>query len=200
MTLASAAILLFLIMDPFGNMVTFNAVLGGLEQRRRIVIILRESLIAFAILLLFLYTGKWVLAFLGLREATLSISGGIILFLIALGMVFPRKSVMGPEPAAPDEEPSEPLVVPLAIPLIAGPSCIAALLLMASKQPDQMAQWALALTLSWLASTIILTASVPLFRFLGRRGSAAIERLMGMLLVMIAVQMFLDGIKVYLGQ
>ena len=90
-------------------------------------------------------------------------------------------------------------MVPLAIPLVAGPSCIAALLLMASREPDKMGQWALALTLAWLASTIILTASVPLFRFLGRRGSAAIERLMGMLLVMIAVQMFLDGIKVYMN-
>ena len=196
MTLASAAIFLFLIMDPFGNMVTFNSLLHSLEQRRRIVVILRESVIAYGILLLFLYTGRWVLVFLGLRDATLSISGGIILFLIALGMVFPRKSVMTPEP---DQDESEPLVVPLAIPLIAGPSCIAALLLMASKEPDKMGQWTLALTFAWLASTVILTASVPLFRFLGRRGSAAIERLMGMLLVMIAVQMFLDGIKSYLG-
>ncbi len=197
MTLASAAILLFLIMDPFGNMVTFNSLLSGLEARRRVVVILRESLIAFAILSLFLFTGKWVLAILGLREATLSISGGIILFLIALGMVFPRKSVMAPEPS--EQEEGEPLVVPLAIPLIAGPSCIAALLLMASKEPEKMSQWMIALTLAWLASTIILTASVPLFRFLGRRGSAAIERLMGMLLVMIAVQMFLDGVKAYLA-
>lgn len=196
MTLASAAILLFLIMDPFGNMVMFNSLLSSLEQRRRIVVILRESVIAYGILLLFLYTGRWVLVFLGLRDATLSISGGIILFLIALGMVFPRKSVMMPES---DQDEGEPLVVPLAIPLIAGPSCIAALLLMASKEPEKMGQWTLALTLAWLASTIILTASVPLFRFLGRRGSAAIERLMGMLLVMIAVQMFLDGIRSYLG-
>jgi len=197
MTLASAAILLFLIMDPFGNMVTFNSLLGGVQPRRRVIVILRESLIAFAILLLFLFTGRWVLAFLGLQSSTLSISGGIILFLIALGMVFPRKSVMAPEPG---ELEGEPLIVPLAIPLIAGPSSIAALLLMASKEPDKMGQWALALTLAWLTATAILAASVPLFRFLGRRGSAAIERLMGMLLVMIAVQMFLDGIKSYLAQ
>ncbi len=196
MTLASAALLLFLIIDPFGNMVTFNSLLSGLAQRRQVIIVLRESLIAFAILMLFLFTGRWLLVFLGLRESTLSISGGIILFLIAIGMVFPRKSVMAPEPGESD---GEPLVVPLAIPMIAGPSCIAALLLMASKEPEKMGQWALALTLAWLASTIILTASVPLFRFLGRRGSTAIERLMGMLLVMIAVQMFLDGVKVYLA-
>ena len=124
------------------------------------------------------------------------ISGGNLLFLIALGMVFPRKSVISPEP---DTDEGEPLVVPLAIPLIAGPSCIAALLVMATREPDKMTQWVSALTLACAASTIILTASVPLFRFLGRRGSIAIERLMGMLLVMIAVQMFLDGIKVYLA-
>lgn len=197
MTLASAAILLFLIMDPFGNMVTFNSLLNNVPPRRRVYVILRESAIAFAILMLFLFTGRWVLVFLGLQASTLSISGGIILFLIALGMVFPSKSVMIPEPG---ELESEPLVVPLAIPLIAGPSSIATLLLMASKEPEKMTQWAVALTLSWLACTIVLTASVPLFRFLGRRGSAAIERLMGMLLVMIAVQMFLDGIKSYLAQ
>ena len=196
MTLVSAAILLFLIMDPFGNMVTFHSLLSGLKQRRQVVIILRESVIAFAILMFFLFTGQQLLAFLGLREATLSISGGILLFLIALGMVFPRKSVMSPEPETDD---GEPLVVPLAIPLIAGPSCIAALLVMATKEPDKMMQWVWALTLACAASTIILTSSVPLFRFLGRRGSIAIERLMGMLLVMIAVQMFLDGIKVYMA-
>jgi len=196
MTLVSAAILLFLIMDPFGNMVTFHTLLSGLKQRRQVFVILRESLIAYAILMLFLFTGQQLLAFLGLREATLSISGGILLFLIALGMVFPRKSVLSPEP---DTDEGEPLVVPLAIPLIAGPSCIAALLLMATKEPDKMTQWVWALTLACAASTIILAASVPLFRFLGRRGSIAIERLMGMLLVMIAVQMFLDGIKVYLA-
>ena len=196
MTLVSAAILLFLIMDPFGNMVTFHSLLSGLKQRRQVVIILRESVIAFAILMFFLFTGQQLLAFLGLREATLSISGGILLFLIALGMVFPRKSVMSPEP---DTDDGEPLVVPLAIPLIAGPSCIAALLVMATKEPDKMMQWVWALTLACAASTIILTSSVPLFRFLGRRGSIAIERLMGMLLVMIAVQMFLDGIKVYMA-
>ena len=195
--MASAAILLFLIMDPFGNMVTFNSLLADVDSRRRVVVILRESVISFAILLLFLFTGGYVLAFLGLKDSTLSISGGIILFLIALGMVFPRKSVIAPEPG---ELQGEPLVVPLAVPLIAGPSCIAALLLMASKEPDKMMQWTLALTLAWSVATVILALSVPLFRFLGRRGSAAIERLMGMLLVMIAVQMFLDGIKSYLEQ
>ncbi len=197
MTLSSAAILLFLIMDPFGNMVVFNSLLGGVQPRRRVVVILRESVIAFGILLLFLFTGKWVLAFLGLDNSTLSISGGIILFLIALGMVFPRKSVMATEPG---EMEGEPLIVPLAIPMIAGPSSIAALLLMASKEPDKMGQWALALTLAWSAATVILAVSVPLFRFLGRRGSIAIERLMGMLLVMISVQMFLDGLRTYLDQ
>lgn len=196
MTIASAAILIFLIMDPFGNMVLFNAFLGKLEQRRRIVVTLRESLIAYVILLFFLFTGSLLLDILGLREAALSISGSIILFLIALGMVFPRKSVIE---APPDQVDGEPLIVPLATPFLAGPSCIAVLLLLASKEPGKMNQWVIALTLAWLSATIILTASVPLFRFLGRRGSAAMERLMGMLLVMIAVQMFLDGIQSYIS-
>ena len=105
MTLVSTAILLFLIMDPFGNMVTFHSLLSGLKQRRQVIVILRESLIAYAILMLFLFTGQSLLAFLGLREATLSISGGILLFLIALGMVFPRKSVISPEPDTDEGSP-----------------------------------------------------------------------------------------------
>lgn len=196
MTVVSAAILIFLIMDPFGNMVLFNAFLGNLEQRRRIFVTLRESLIAYVILLAFLFLGRLLLDILGLREAALSISGSIILFLIALGMVFPRKSVID---ANPGEVEDEPLIVPLAIPFLAGPSCIAALLLLASKEPEKMGQWILALTLACVVSTVILTASVPLFRILGRRGSAAIERLMGMLLVMISVQLFLDGVQSYMA-
>ncbi len=194
MSLASAAVLLFLIMDPFGNMVTFNSLLGSIPPRRRVAVIVRESLIAFAILLGFLFAGRSLLAFLGLQNPALSISGGIILFLIALGMVFPRKSVVGGDPAELD---GEPLIVPLATPLIAGPSCIAALLLMASKEPAKMHRWVTALALAWLASTAILTTSVPLFRLLGRRGATAIERLMGMVLIMLAVQMLLDGLKLY---
>lgn len=196
MTIASAAILIFLIMDPFGNMVIFNSFLRKLSQKRRLVVTVRESLIAYAILILFLFTGDRMLDFLGLREAALSISGSIILFLIALGMVFPRKSVIDTES---DQSDGEPLIVPLAMPFLAGPSCIAALLLLASREPARMQHWVIALTIAWLASTIILTASVPLYRFLGRRGSAAIERLMGMLLVMIAVQLFLDGVQSYLS-
>ncbi len=195
MMIVSAAILIFLIMDPFGNMILFNSFLGKLDQRRRIIVTLRESLIAYVILIIFLFLGRPLLDILGLREAALSISGSIILFLIALGMVFPRKSVID---ASTDQADEEPLIVPLAIPFLAGPSCIAALLLLASKEPEKMTQWILALTLACLVSTAILTASVPLFRILGRRGSAAIERLMGMLLVMIAVQLFLDGVESYM--
>lgn len=194
MTFLAATILLFFIMDPFGNMVAVNCILADYSPRRRRWIVLRESLIAFAILALFLFGGAQILSVLGIQTSTLSISGGIILFLIALGMVFPTKTVM------PSKMEDEPLIVPVAVPMIAGPSCIAALVLMASREPDRMLTFLGSLTLAVTASTLILWASPTMFRILGKRGSIAIERLMGMLLVMLSIQMLLDGIHLYLDQ
>lgn len=193
MEFTSAIALLFLIMDPFGNMVTFNSILEAVEPRRRVWVILREALIAYGILLLFLLAGANILAFLGLEQPALSISGAIILFLIALGMVFPDRAVQ--VTAGRD---SEPFIVPLAMPLIAGPSAIAMLLLFSTREPDRWWEWFGALTVAWFLSSALLTLSPWLFTKLGRRGSIAVERLMGMLLVMVSIQMFLDGIEVYI--
>jgi multiple antibiotic resistance protein len=186
------AVTLFLVLDPFGNAAVFHGVLLKLPEARRRPILVRELSIALGILLAFLFLGKHVLGFLGLQPHTLSISGGIILFLIALGMVFPVRSVLGGEK---DDE--EPFIVPLAVPLMAGPSSIALLLLTASKHPDDLATVAAAVVVAWFCSATILYFSPLLLRFLGMKGARALERLMGLLLILVAVQMFLDGVSTY---
>ena len=191
MDLLALAVTLFLVLDPFGNAAIFHAVLAKIPEERRRRILVRELLFSLVILLGFLFVGKYLLAFLGVRPATLSISGGILLFLIALGMVFPTRSMLG---ESADEEP---FIVPLAVPLIAGPSSIALILLTASKYPLQIASIAIAVTVAWLVSAVILYFSPALLRLLGTKGTRALERLMGLLLILVSVQMFLDGVSSY---
>ena len=184
----AVAVTLFFVMDPLGNIPVFNAVLARFDPRTRSRIVAREPTIALAILLGFLLAGNPVMKFLGLTQPTLSLSGGILLFIIALRMIFPRPS------GGDDEEVVDPFIVPLAMPLVAGPSTIAILLLQSSQHPERIWQWCLALLLAWSAATAILACSPWLMRALGDRGVRALERLMGMLLVLLAVQMFSDGI------
>lgn len=192
MNLVSFAVTLFLVLDPFGNAPVFHTVLSKIPEHRRKTVLARELLIALVMLLGFLFAGPYLLGFLGLRSHTLSISGGIVLFLIALGMVFPARSVL-----TGDEGDEEPLIVPLAVPLMAGPSSIALLLLTASRHPSSLGWITLGVCIAWLASAVILWASPWILKRLGARGSRALERLMGLLLILVAVQMFLDGLAVY---
>ena len=189
----SAAVMLFLIMGPLGNLPIFMSVLKMIEPKRRRFILVRELLFALVILYVFLFSGQAVLDFLNVKQETVSIAGGIILFLIALKMIFPVKGA-SPIGLAAGEEP---YIVPLAIPLIAGPSTLAALILLSNQSPDRMGDWALALGAAWIVSAAILLFSGVFHRILGERGLAAMERLMGMILVMIAIQMFLNGVGTY---
>lgn len=194
MEILSAAAMLFLIMDPLGNLPIFMSILKQVDPKRRRKILIRELLIALVIMLLFLFAGNFILSFLSLDQESVSISGGIILFLIAIRMIFPSPGgVMGLHNG------EEPLIVPMAIPLVAGPSILAALLLMAHQEPLRMMEWTLALFLAWVPTTLILLFSQFFHRVLGERGLTAMERLMGMILVMISVQMFLNGIGNYLN-
>jgi len=193
MDLLSATVMLFLVMDPLGNLPVFLSVLKDVDEKRRKFVLVRELLIAFAILLSFLFAGQYILSFLGLRQESVSIGGGIVLFIIALRMIFPRRGgVMG------EHVDGEPFLVPLAIPLVAGPSALATLLLLAHQDPNKMLDWTLALCIAWFASAVILYFSNTFFKLLRQRGLVALERLMGMLLVMLSVQMILDGVFKYL--
>jgi multiple antibiotic resistance protein len=185
------SVTLFLVLDPFGNAAVFHGVLSKVPEKRRRMVLVRELLIALGILLGFLFLGKHLLGFLGLRPATLSISGGILLFLIALGMVFPSHSMLG---ETADEEP---FIVPLAVPLMAGPSTLALILLTSSKYPDATGQITLAVGAAWLLSSVVLLLSPAILKLLGTKGTRALERLMGLLLILVAVQMFLDGVTTY---
>jgi multiple antibiotic resistance protein len=192
--LLAAALTLFLVMDPLGNIPVFLSVLGQVPPARRRIVLARELVFSLLVLLGFLFCGRQLLAVLGLEEPTVGIAGGIVLFLIALRMVFPQEGgVLGDSPEG------EPFVVPLAIPLIAGPSTLATLLLLVQSQPGRPSLWLGALAVAWTATAAILLSSTLLYRMLKQRGLVAMERLMGMLLVMLAVQMFLDGLKSYLA-
>jgi multiple antibiotic resistance protein len=187
--ISAAAATLFFVMDPLGNIPVFNAVLSRFSPRRRAQITARELVIALVILLTFLFAGTAILEFLGLTQPSLAIAGGVLLFIIALRMIFPHA---GPEVASEREEP---LIVPLAMPMVAGPSTIAILLLLSSTEPERIWEWCTALVIAWSVTTVLLTASPFLLRVLGDRGLRALERLMGMLLVLLATQMLLNGVR-----
>jgi multiple antibiotic resistance protein len=191
MDLVSAVVTLFLIMDPLGNVPLFLSVLRAVPPERRRLVLARELGLAYLVLLVFLFAGSPVTHYLHLQPETISIAGGIVLFLIALRMIFPGDGLIG-EPIE-----GEPFLVPLAIPLLAGPSTLAALLLLEATTASTGALLG-AVTIAWAISGAILLASTFFYRVLRERGLVAMERLMGMVLVMVAVQMFIDGVNVLL--
>ena len=187
--IASAAATLFLVLDAPGNIPVFNAILSKLDHKRRTRVIAREMLIALIILMGFLFIGNSILSFLGLTQSSLNISGGVLLFIISLRMIFPGRHQYS------DEETEDPFIVPIAVPLTAGPSTIAILLFLGSSQPERIWEWCIALIIAWLGSTLLLVLSPRLIAIIGERGSRALERLIGMILVILAVQMLLNGIR-----
>jgi multiple antibiotic resistance protein len=193
MTVYSAALLLFLVIDPLANIPFFLATLKRIEPVRHKKIILRELLIALAVMVAFLFVGRYLLRLLQISDPSLSIAGGIILFLIAVKMIFPVA-----KGGLHEEIEDEPFIFPLAIPFIAGPSALATILLLSSREPERWLDWLLALLIAWGASAVILYAGIDrLAEWMGPKGLIAMERLMGMLLTLIAVQMFLSGVKMF---
>jgi multiple antibiotic resistance protein len=192
MSTVSAGILLFLILDPLGNIPLFMGLLKGVAPERRRFVLARELLIALVVLFVFLFCGQYLLALLQLKQQSVSIAGGIVLFIIGLRMIFPPKDgIFG------NDGHGEPFIVPMAIPGVAGPSAMAAVMLIANSNPGRTVDWSVALFLAWLATAFILMSATYLFRWLGESVLTAIERLTGMLLVALSVQMFLDGIVAY---
>ena len=191
----SAAVLLLLVIDPFGNVPLVVAALPDVETARRRRIVLRECLIAYGILLVFMLGGRTFLQWLQLSEESLAIAGGTILFLIALRMVFRH-----PEGLFGDAPGDEPFIVPLAVPAIAGPSALATVMLMVSRDPQHLAEWIAALTAAMVVTTLVLVCAPRLTQVLGERGMLAAERLMGLVLTALAVQMLLNGIRTFVNQ
>lgn len=193
-TFASATILLILITDPIGNIPIFANALKHVSPARRPWVILREVLIAFLLLLTFMFIGAGFLRLMNLSDLALQIGGAVILFLIALRMVFP------PAKTHESESTVEPLIVPLAIPSIAGPSALATVLLLVSQAPERRAEWVAALCVTMLVSATVLVLAEKIQRVAGDRLVQALERLMGLVLVSVSVEMLLRGIKIFVAQ
>lgn len=193
MSILSAAVILTLIMDPIGNAPIFKAVLGSLPTGRRLRIIVRELLIALAVLALFLFFGPQLLNAMKLTPPALGIAGGVVLFLVAIRMIFPGAGV-----AITVEGDDEPFIVPLAMPMIAGPATITMVVLFTTREPDRVMDWLAALLIAWGISAAVLVASDFLLARIGDRGQRALVRLMGMILTAIAVQMLLNGFGEFL--
>ncbi|NOQ97304.1 MAG: NAAT family transporter [Calditrichae bacterium] len=189
MSILSASILLFLVMDPFGNVPVFLSVLKEVPPQRRQKVIIRELFIALIVLLLFLLAGPHSLKTLQISEPSLRIAGGIILFLIAIKMVFGKLGDM----FSPLEE--EPFIVPLAIPWLAGPSAIATVTLLTGQEPHRWHEWVVSLLLAWILTSIILLLSARLDQVLGEKGMSALQQLMGLILTALAVEMFIQGLR-----
>jgi len=183
---------LFLLMDPIGNIPLFISTLKEIDRKRQRFIILRELFIALGVMIFFNYLGDALLKGLEIDQFTVLISGGIILFILALKMIFP--SYKEPDVAGPQSK--EPLIVPLAIPLVAGPATLAMIMLYSRQEPNNFYSIS-AIGIAWALSTIILLSAPTLMRILGWRGIIATERLMGLLITMVAIQMFFQGITEY---
>jgi MarC family membrane protein len=191
----SAAVLLILVLDPIGNLPLVSSLLSRVEPKRRRRIVIRECAIAYVILLVFMFGGQRLLDLMHLSQISLSIAGGVILFMIAIRMVFGNT-----EGAFGDTLDKEPFIVPLAVPFIAGPSALATVMLMVSKDPGKTLTWVAALTAVMLITTLILALGEKIERLIGKRAVQALEKLMGLILTAIAVEMLLGGIQQFVKQ
>ncbi|VWB92564.1 MarC family protein [Burkholderia lata] len=196
-TFLSATVLLVLITDPLGNIPLFISAMRDVPRERRVKLILREVGIAFVILLFFMLVGDRFLRMMSLTDLSLRLGGGIVLFLIALRMIFPHPDgALGNDPRAG----GEPFIVPLAIPALAGPSALATVMLLTSQGPGKMLEWVGALTVTMIVCAVTLVLAERIQQWIGERTVAAFERLMGLVLVAISVEMMLGGIRVFVHQ
>ena len=190
MDIFAVAVLVFLVTDPFGNTAIYLAALKNVAPERRLRVAVRELLFALVLLMLFLTFGEAVLSGLGLSRESTAIAGGIMLFVIAMRLIFP-----GPQGVLGDLPDGEPMPVPLATPALAGPSALAVLMTLRNTFTGELWELYLGVFLAWAATALILLQATALQRYRGSRGLMAIERLTGMLLIMLSVDMLLDNLQ-----
>ncbi|MEO8152037.1 MAG: MarC family protein [Rhizobacter sp.] len=188
----SAFILLLLVLDPVGSLPIFIPVMREVAPERRRWVALREVGIAFAVLFAFMFLGDVFLRVMRLSERSLEVAGGVILLMVAIRMIFSHEGGVYGTP-----EGKEPLIFPLAVPLLAGPSAMATVLLLASRQPERMATWIAALACAMAVSLTVLLLCDRIRRWVGDSVVSAVEKLMGLVLTAIAVEMILAGLKRY---
>ena len=192
MSLFSATILLLLILNPLGNLPVFMSTLKQIDPKRHTFIIIRETIIAFIILILFMLFGQYFLRGVQISAQALGVSGGIIMFLIAIRLIFPEEKHKNEK-----QHSGEPFIVPLAIPITAGPGALTTVMLLATEYSDKKALWAIAIIIATFAYGLIVLGGRYLSKYLGERGLVAVERLSGMMLTAMAVQMLLTGLDAY---
>lgn len=192
MTAVSAAITLFLLMDPVGNSPVFLATLSRLTPQQRRRAILRELGFALVVLVVFLFFGQVILNALNIGQAALATAGGVVLFIVAMRLIFPGRYAAGA--GAEETESADPWFVPLAVPMVAGPSAMAYVMLLSTREPDRIWTWLAVVGVVWVISAITLMGASALQPYLKPGGLRALERLVGMILIVIAVQMLMDGI------
>jgi len=191
MDFVATTLLLFIVLDPLGNIPIYLSQLRVVPEQRRHFVALRELCIAYLLLMFFFFAGSAFMKLLSLDIASVNIAGAVILFLIALRMVFPSpEGLFGNTGIS-----SEPLIVPLAVPAVAGPGALSVVLLLREANPGESMTLFAALTVAWLISAVILGSASRLQRILRDEGILAMERLMGLVLVIIAIQMFLDALR-----
>ena len=189
MTTATATLTLWLLMDPLGNLPVFSSILHDVSPERRRTVLVRELLLALAFLVGFLLVGRYVFGVLHLQQESVQIAGGLILATIAFRMLFPgRDGIFGPESGG------EPLFFPLAVPMVAGPATLSLLLLLSGNEPSRTDDWALAILGAWAGTAAVLAFSGRIGQLLGEQGLTVLQKLMGMLLACLAVQMLLEGV------
>ncbi len=195
----SITILLFIILDPIALALVLPSLLKCVPEERRQKVIIREMFFALALLLLFFFLGNEIVGVLGLEQSTLSISGAIVLLLIALGMVFPSLAALTTASAPSGEPETEPFIVPIAIPMIVGPSSISFVMIKGAQFIGASSSLSFigSICAAWFLGLCIVLCSPYIIKKLGRRGSLAMERVIGILLILISVQMFINGIDEY---
>lgn len=189
-TIFAVAFALFLLMDPIGNIPIYLTILAEIDYKRRTRIIIRETVIALVVIFLFAIFGDFLMEFLSISRESIFLAGGIVLFIMALKMIFPEKGTLL-ESFGVD---GEPLIFPLAVPLVAGPSVLAAVMIYSAQLETPLILFA-AIIIAWIASTAILLSASYLQKWLGTKGIKALERLMGLILMLIAINMILQGVN-----
>lgn len=191
-TLFSMTLILFTIIDPLGNISSFLSLVNGIERKRILWVLTREMLIALALMIFFNFVGEYILDILEVQLVTVRLSSAVILFLTAIKIIFPAtNSLRANFPSG------EPFIIPLAVPLIAGPSLLATIMLFAAQEPSISFMLA-AIILAWIAAFVIFASARFLHHYLGNSGLLACEKLMGMILVMLAIQRFMEGVNEFI--
>lgn len=189
LSLLTVTLTLFLIMDPIGNVQSYLTLFKDTPPVRQKRIVMREMLIALGAMLFTYSIGEYIFYFLDLSEVAVRIASGVVMFLITIKILFPD-----PTSLRANLPEGEPFIIPLAIPLIAGPSLLATILLFRHME-HCTSMMITAIFIAWVGACVVLILSPILNRYLGKNGLIAAERLMGMILVMLAIQRFLEGVQ-----